>query len=42
MIFTMNNTEIYVSPEIEIMEVIAEGVLCTSGWADDSDDVELL
>lgn len=42
MIFTMKKTEIYESPEVEIFEVIAEGVLCTSGWADDSDDVELL
>ena len=42
MIFTMKKTEIYVSPEIDVLEVIAEGVLCTSGWADDSDDVELL
>ena len=39
---TMKKTDIYVSPEIEVLELIDEGVLCTSGWADDSDDVELL
>lgn len=41
MIFMTKETEIYVSPEIEVLEVIAEGVLCTSGVAGDSDDVEL-
>lgn len=39
---TMKKTDIYVSPEIEVLELIDESVLCTSGWADDSDDVELL
>lgn len=42
MISTMNKTEVYVSPEIEVLELIAEGALCISGWADGSDDVELL
>lgn len=42
MIFMLKKTEIYVSPETEVLEIIDEGVLCTSGWADDSDDIELL
>lgn len=35
------NTENYTSPEIEVIEVVAEGILCASGYAGDSDDVEL-
>lgn len=31
----------YVSPEIEILEVINEGTLCMSGTGDDSNDSEL-
>ena len=31
----------YTSPEIEVIEVIEEGILCASGFAGDSDDVEL-
>ena len=31
----------YVSPEIEILEVINEGTLCQSGYAEDSNDSEL-
>ena len=37
----MKESEMYISPEIEVLEVISEGSLCTSGWAEDSDDVEL-
>lgn len=33
--------ENYMSPESEIIEAEVEGVLCASGYADDSDDVEL-
>ena len=33
--------EKYISPEIEVVEVMTEGVLCASGYAGDSDDVEL-
>ena len=33
--------ENYTSPEIEVIEVVAEGILCASGYAGDSDDVEL-
>lgn len=35
--------EMYTSPMIEIIDVVAEGVLCSvgSGFAGDSDDVEL-
>ena len=33
--------EKYISPEVEVIEVITEGVLCLSGQAGDSDDVEL-
>lgn len=32
--------ETYVSPEIEVIEVVPEGVLCYSGYAPDSDDTE--
>ena len=31
----------YISPEVEVIEVMTEGVLCASGYAGDSDDVEL-
>ena len=37
----MMKSEKFVSPEIEVIEVIDEGVLCASGYAGDSDDVEL-
>ena len=40
-IFMMKETEMYVSPEVEVLDMIAEGVLCVSGWVEDSDDVEL-
>ena len=34
--------ENYISPEIQkVVEFISEGVLCVSGKAGDSDDVEL-
>ena len=33
--------EHYMSPEIKVAEVMTEGVLCVSGYAGDSDDVEL-
>lgn len=33
--------EKYISPEVEVIEVMTEGVLCASGYAGDSDDVEL-
>ena len=35
------NTNNYTSPEIEVIEIVAEGVICTSGYAGDSEDVEL-
>ena len=35
------NTNNYTSPEIEVIEVVAEGILCASGYAGDSEDVEL-
>ena len=35
------NTNNYTSPEIEVIEIVAEGVICASGYAGDSDDVEL-
>ena len=31
----------YASPEVEVLELLSEGVLCLSGEVDDSDDVEL-
>lgn len=31
----------YVTPEVEVFEIDAEGILCVSGWVEDSDDVEL-
>lgn len=37
---TMENN-IYTSPEIEVIAISTEGVLCTSGIGSDSDDVEL-
>ena len=37
----MMKSEKFVSPEIEVIEVIDVGVLCASGYAGDSDDVEL-
>ena len=33
--------ENYTSPEIEVIEIAAEGVICASGYAGDSEDVEL-
>ena len=37
----MNKTsEKYVSPEIEVTEVVPEGILCLSGSSPDSDDTE--
>lgn len=35
------NTNNYTSPEIEVIEIVAEGVICASGYAGDSEDVEL-
>lgn len=35
------NTNNYTSPEIEVIEIAAEGILCASGYAGDSEDVEL-
>lgn len=32
--------EMYVSPEVEVIEVVAEGVLCYSGYTPDSEDTE--
>ena len=32
---------VYLSPEIDVYELDVEGVLCVSGWVEDSDDVEL-
>ena len=40
-LFMMKKSEMYISPEIEVIELLAEGVLCLSGEAEDSDDVEL-
>lgn len=37
----MKETVVYVTPEVEVFEIDAEGILCASGWAEDSDDVEL-
>ena len=37
----MMKSKHYTSPEIEVIEVIEEGILCASGFAGDSDDVEL-
>lgn len=34
--------EKYISPMTERLETISEGVLCTSGFASDSDDTNLL
>jgi hypothetical protein len=31
----------YTSPEIKVIEITAEGMICTSGYAWDSEDVEL-
>ena len=38
----MMQSEKYISPEIEVIEVMNEGVLCNSGYTGDSDDVELI
>ena len=35
------NTNNYTSPEIEVIEIAAEGVICASGYAGDSEDVEI-
>lgn len=37
----MKEIVVYVTPEVEVFEFDAEGFLCASGWAEDSDDVEL-
>ena len=37
----MMKTKNYISPNIKVVEVMTEGVLCTSGYAGDSNDVEL-
>lgn len=37
----MKESEKYVSPDIKVIQYVSEGFLCASGWADDSDDVEL-
>ena len=37
----MKKSEMYISPDIEVLEVLTEGILCVSGEAEDSDDVEL-
>ena len=34
-------SENYISPSVEVTEAMTEGILCTSGYADDSYDVEL-
>lgn len=36
----MENSLVYVSPDVEVIEYATEGVLCISGVVDDSDDVE--
>ena len=36
----MKKSEMYISPDIEVLEVLAEGILCVSGEADDSFDSE--
>lgn len=38
----MNDREMYVSPELLVIELNPEGVFCTSGdgWGSDSDDSE--
>lgn len=36
----MENSLVYVSPDVEVIEYETEGVLCISGVVDDSDDVE--
>lgn len=37
----MKEEVVYVTPEIKTIMYFSEGVLCVSGWVDDSDDVEL-
>ena len=34
-------TKIYTSPVFEVIEFATESILCTSGYAGDSEDVEL-
>ena len=34
-------SENYISPSVEVTEAMTAGILCTSGYADDSYDVEL-
>ena len=34
-------TENYTSPEFEVIDIETSGILCASGYAGDSDDVEL-
>ena len=34
-------SENYISPEAEVIEAMAEGILCASGYARNSVDVEL-
>lgn len=34
--------DMYVSPEVEVMEIQLEGFLCTSGFAPDSNNSDLL
>ena len=36
----MNNS-LYISPEINVIETVFEGVLCLSGYVPDSNDSEL-
>ena len=37
----MMEAQNYISPETKVIEVMIEGIVCMSGYAGDSDDVEL-
>ena len=40
-IYITMKSENYISPSVEVTEAMTAGILCTSGYADDSYDVEL-